>query len=181
MNRDLRALKNELVRMIQDAVSSVSASIEWPPVDNQEYVAKNGGWQVKTPIPQNYYMVPIWAEENATLGASGVYEWAFGNGANTPAASGVPIYVPSGYSCRIVAMSLCINAASPTATVEAVINGTPQDAAASVSVLGTSNAVNSGLSATINDGDVLNFRTKSSSSTAGPCVVCAWLKFTETT
>ena len=29
------------------------------------------------------YMVPIWAEENGGLG-NNTYEWAFGNGANTP-------------------------------------------------------------------------------------------------
>jgi hypothetical protein len=39
------------------------------------------------------YMVPIWAEENATLNDGG-YEWAFGNGANSPSNAGIAIYVP---------------------------------------------------------------------------------------
>jgi hypothetical protein len=37
------------------------------------------------------YMYCVWAEENAALGASNTYEWAFGNGANTPADGGMNI------------------------------------------------------------------------------------------
>jgi hypothetical protein len=65
------------------------------------------------------YMYSVWAEENAALGASNTYEWAFGNGANTPSDGGMTIYVPSGWTAEVVAMSLRVGGG--TATVELCI------------------------------------------------------------
>lgn len=121
------------------------------------------------------YMVPIWAEENAALGAS-AYEWAFGNGANSPADGGITIYVPSGMQCHVVAMSLRVGGG--TATVELVHNGSVKGAACNV-------VLASGQSATdemetpleISNNDYINFRTQAASGTSAPCVVTAWLLY----
>jgi len=121
------------------------------------------------------YMTTIWAEENAPLG-NGLYEWAFGNGGNTPSGSGVPIYVPSGWSCEVVAMGLVIR--TGTATVELDISGVAQGASANVTVSSGTKAVNTlGSPVAIVSGDTLTFRTTSHSGTTGPCVVSAWLRF----
>jgi hypothetical protein len=79
------------------------------------------------------YMYSVWAEENAALGASNTYEWAFGNGANTPSDGGMTIYVPSGWTAEVVAMSLRVGGG--TATVELVHNGTPQGSSQELSFL----------------------------------------------
>jgi hypothetical protein len=125
------------------------------------------------------YMYCVWAEENAALGASNTYEWAFGNGANTPADGGVVIYVPSGWTAEVVAMSLSVGGG--TATVELVHNGTPQGSSARV-VLSTGQYATDelGTPLSLSNNDYINFRTSSSSSTSGPCVVTAWIKMTET-
>lgn len=130
-------------------------------------------------VAADQWVMPIWAEENAALGATNTYEWAFGNGANTPAARGIPIYVPTGYSAEIVAVSLSLNAG--TATVEVVKNGLPQGAAANVTVSTGNSAVNTlGTPLSWANGDVLNFRTTSSSGTSGPCHVCAFVRVYQT-
>ena len=124
------------------------------------------------------YLVPVWAEENAALGTSNTYEWAFGNGANTPADGGLTVYVPTGEQCHVVAMSLRVGGG--TATVEIVHNGTPKGEACQV-------VLSSGQSATdemdtpleLSNNDYINFRTSTSSGTSGPCVVTAWLKYEE--
>jgi len=141
--------------------------------------AGGAAWEAPSGGGATEYMLPIWAEENAGLGNNN-YEWAFGNGANTPANNGIPIYVPSGYTCRLVAMSLCTNNASGSSVVEAVLNGTPQGATANVTLVSSRSAVNSGLSLSISSGDVLNFRTTTAGTNSGPSTVCAWLKYTET-
>ena len=121
------------------------------------------------------YIYPVWAEENAALGGSNTYEWAFGNGANTPSGGGMTVYVPTGWTCHVVAMSLRVGGG--TATVELVHNGTPKGADCRV-------VLSEGQSATdematplaIANNDYINFRTSSSSGTSGPCVVTAWLR-----
>ncbi len=121
------------------------------------------------------YMIPIWAEENNSLGA-GSYEWAFGNGANTPSDGGITIFVPSGYSCEVVGMSLRVG--SGTATVELVVNGVLQGSACQVQLTsgqGIANTISPTIS--ISSGDYINFHTLSANSTSGPCVVTAWLRY----
>ena len=126
------------------------------------------------------YMVPIWAEENQTL-ANNTYEWAFGNGANTPSNAGITIYVPSDYTCAIVAMTATTNNSSGSSKIEANVNG---------SVLGASNGVEVTLSGrsgendgftpySISNGDRLTFRTRTAGTNSGPNTVTAWLRYTK--
>lgn len=127
--------------------------------------------------PKNRYMTPLWAEENANIGA-GNYEWAFGNGANTPNDGGVTIFVPSGYSCQVIGMSLRIG--SGTATVELVKNGTLQGSNCDVTVStgqGATNTISPPIS--VSDGDYLNFRTTNAANGSAPNVVTAWLEYVE--
>ena len=126
-------------------------------------------------FPKNTYMFPVWAEENSTL-RNNTFEWAFGNGANTPSGNGMLIYVPSGYKCELVAMSLVLR--QGTATVSALKNTTV--------LSGAEVSVNSGQSNTAEftpveymDKDIINFKTKSASNTGSPNVVTAWFRFTE--
>jgi len=124
------------------------------------------------------YIVPIWAEENSTLSAD-AYEWAFGNGANTPSDGGLAIYVPTGWECHIVAMSLRIG--SGTATVQAVINGVSQGSSANVAVSTGQSAVNElSQPVELSNGDYLNFRTQAASGSSSPNVVTAWLRYRQT-
>jgi len=123
------------------------------------------------------YMVPIWAEENSSLGNT-TYEWAYGNGANTPVDGGVTIYVPSTHTCEVVAMSLRLGGG--TATVELLKNGTLQGSAANVVLSSGQSATNELASPlSISSNDYINFRTTAAASTASPCVVTAWLKYTK--
>lgn len=120
-------------------------------------------------------VIPIWAEENSTLGIGATYEWAYGNGANSPSGSGV--YIPWDY--EIVAMGLYVNNASGVATVQAERNGSAFATAAQVSC-----ATSSTGSATFavgsrpqgSAGDFFNFKTVSSSATGTPCHVVAWIR-----
>jgi hypothetical protein len=124
------------------------------------------------------YLVPIWAEENSALGATNTYEWAFGNGANTPAGGGLLVYVPSGQTCEVKAMGVKMNNTSGSATVELVLNGTPQGTACQVVATGNGGAlVELGTPLSISNGDRVNFRTSSSSGTASPCTAIAWLEY----
>lgn len=121
------------------------------------------------------YMVPIWAEENAPLGNT-TYEWAFGNGANAGSGQGLTVYVPSGWNCEVVAMSLTLQ--SGNATVELDLSGALQGSAANVSVTGGGAGTNT-LSSPIAvvNGDRINFHTTSASGTTATNVVTAWLRY----
>lgn len=112
----------------------------------------------------------IWAEENAALAAS-TYEWAYGNGANMPNNAGVVVYVPPGFSAELVAMGMSIQTGS--ATVEAVISGVEQGATAIISLTSPAETGLQMLStpAAVVDGDFLNFKTRSATSTSGPHLV----------
>jgi hypothetical protein len=121
------------------------------------------------------YMIPIWAEENSTLGAN-AYEWAYGNGANTPIDGGVTIYVPDGFTAEVVAMSLSIGGGS--ATVELIHNGVLKGAAAQVVSDGLNTVAEITPLAVVN-GDLINFHTVAASGTSAPCVVTAWIRMTK--
>jgi len=137
----------------------------------------SGSATVNYTRPKNTYMIPVWAEENQTI-AAGTYEWAYGNGANTPNDGGVTIYVPSGYSCTVVAMSLRVGAG--TATVELVHNGTLQGSNCDVTVSTGQGATNDSFTpVSISNGDYINFRTTAAANSESPNVVTAWLKYTE--
>ena len=125
--------------------------------------------------PECYFS--IWAEENSTLGASNTYEWAFGNGANTASDEGVMMYVPSGWTCTCVAMGAQIGTASSSATIELVLNGTPQGSSANIVLSSAANGLSElGTPLSISSGDRVNFRTTSSSSTQASCTVIAWFR-----
>ena len=121
------------------------------------------------------YMVPIWAEENAGL-ATNSYEWAFGNGANTPSDGGLTVYVPSGWNCSAISMSIRVGGG--TANVTLLINGAEQLGAGCVDITSGQSATNEFPSPLyIEDNDYVNFRTKTASGTSGPCVVTVWLRY----
>lgn len=123
------------------------------------------------------YLVSVWAEENSGLGDN-TYEWAFGNGANTPNTGGVVVYVPNGYLCYVVAMSLRIGAG--TATVELVHNGILMGGNCNVEIVAGKGNVNSSFTPVqILNNDYINFRTTSAAGTSGPCIVTAWLEYSE--
>lgn len=123
------------------------------------------------------YMLPIWAEENSALGDA-TYEWAFGNGANTPSNNGITIYVPSGYTCTIVAMTATTNNASGTSVIEANINGVLQGVNCNVTLAGRSGVNDSFTPVALSSGDRLTFRTTTAGTNTSPNVVCAWLRYT---
>ena len=124
------------------------------------------------------YMVPIWAEENAAL-ADNTWEWAFGNGANTPGNDGISVFVPSGYDCKAVALSLNLHQGS--AIVELIVNGSAvsQDISADAGAGNKSAAVEFSSPVAINNADRITFRTVSQNGTAGPNTVTVWLEYTE--
>jgi hypothetical protein len=124
------------------------------------------------------YMVPIWAEEAAGL-ANTTYEWAFGNGANTASDEGIMIYVPTGWTCTVVAMGLSLGDVPTVITVELVINGSVQGANCNVTCTGVQRAINSSFTpVSISSGDYINFRTTSvSGTTTGNNQVVAWLRY----
>jgi hypothetical protein len=139
-----------------------------------------------TIVPKYEYMMPIWAEENAGLN-SNTYEWAFGNGANTPSGHGVTIYVPVGYTAEIVALSLTCQSSGTDLVAEVqceITDGTGTTrTAGSVTVDQPTNAsikATTELStpATIVNNETVNFKTVSvSGSTTGPNVVTAFIKY----
>lgn len=123
------------------------------------------------------YMYPIWAEENSTLGNS-AYEWAFGNGANTPSNNGIAIYVPTGWQAHIVAMSATTNNASGSSVIEANINGVLQGANCNVTLAGRSATNDSFTPVALSNADRLTFRTTTAGTNSSPNTVCAWIRMT---
>lgn len=127
------------------------------------------------------FFFPIWAEENAALGAANTYEWAYGNGGNTAVDEGVTLYVPSGWSATLVAMSIRLGTTS-SAVVEAVVNETPQGALANVTVVAGVGGLNDSFDpVALSNGDLVNFRTTSSSGTAANNIVTMWIRMVDST
>ncbi len=121
------------------------------------------------------YMYPIWAEENNSLG-NNTYEWAFGNGADTPSNAGITIYVPSGWTATIVAMTATTNNASGTSVIEANINGTLKGALCNVTISGRSGVNDSFTPVALFSGDRLTFRTTTAGTNTKPNTVTAWVR-----
>ncbi len=133
------------------------------------------------PAGMSEYLVPIWAEENAVLG-NNTYEWAFGNGADTPSNAGITIYVPSGMECHIVAMTGTTNSASGTSVIEANVNGSVLGVSDGVEVTlsGRSGANDAFTDYALSTGDRLTFRTRTAGTNAQPSTVTAWLRYRQT-
>jgi len=154
----------------------------WTSATHAHTAASSGGTITEASISDlshtsSEYYQAIWAEENAALGASNTYEWAMGNGAALASTEGLTLYVPSGWSAEVEAMSLTLGTTS-TANVELVINGTPQGALADVTVTSATQGTNSGFTAVaVSTGDLINFRTVSSSGTASANVVTVWVRY----
>lgn len=108
----------------------------------------------------------IWAEENSTLGG-GSTEWAFGNGANTPANQGIVI----AFKSWLVASSL--NLKQGSATIAIFKNGVE---VAEIVSGGTANKALYDTPISYEAGDVLGFRTKTASSTGSPNTITAWFR-----
>lgn len=122
--------------------------------------------------------VPIWAEENGVLGAN-TYEWAFGNGADTPNNNGISIYVPSGYEVHIVAMGATTNNAAGSPTIEVEVNGSALGASDGIQITlaGRSGINDSFAPYALSSADRLNFRTISAGTSTSPHTAVAWLRY----
>lgn len=165
-------------RMVVDDTSGAVTIADLGGVGTRYLGADSSGTLVEKPVT---YLVPIWAEENAALTAATTYQWAFGNGANTPSTNGIMIHVPSGETCEVVAMAL-VSSAAITATVELVQNGTPLGSQAQISLSAASALkVTFGTPYSLTDGDIINFRTLSAdgTNTGTPNQVVAWLQYTK--
>jgi hypothetical protein len=143
-----------------------------------------GGATKKFPVSVlSEFLVPIWAEQNASLNtgsaASGTgWEFAYGNGADTDTNGGIFIYVPTGYECHIVAMGLS-GQVSFTAEVRPVINGGTQAEGIPVSAtIGGFRELTTPIALT--NGQRLGFVTISGTGTTGPHQVVAWLRMRRT-
>jgi len=125
------------------------------------------------------YMYPIYAVEAANLGSGGAAEWSFGHYEAGSYDYGVIIYVPSGWACTCVAMSL--NLKQGTANVELLLNESRQGSDCDVTVSSGTSAVNDSFTPlAISDGDKMNFATVSSSGTATSNTVTAWFRMVKT-
>ena len=153
------------------------------PFDGTGYVREDGTWSNTPTFIGQTYLVPVWAEENAALTSAGAsYQWAFGNGANTPSTNGLIIHVPANETCEIVAIGL-VSSAAITATVEAVLNGTPQGASCQIALAAAASGKTTlGTPVSVSDGDILNFRTQAGNAgnTGTPNQAILWLLYTVT-
>lgn len=112
----------------------------------------------------------VWAEENAALGNNN-YEWAFGNGANTPNAGG--LVMP--FDTALTALSLTCGSAAANLSVHAYKNGV---SIGSVSVAASRyGSTVLGSKVNFSAGDRLTFRTGTITVASGsPNVMAAWLE-----
>ena len=127
-------------------------------------------------LPQATYVYPVWAEENAALNAN-TYEWAFGNGANTPQFGGITIYERPSHDCGIVALTIR-SSASSTAQVALVIDGVIQGNDGRITKTNASSAVQEIPRIALNSDTLINFRTISASGAGQPHTVTAWIECT---
>ncbi|CAG7581578.1 MAG: triple helix repeat-containing collagen [uncultured marine phage] len=110
-----------------------------------------------------YFM--IWAEENSTLG-NDTYEWAYGNGADTPQNGGIVI----GVDCYLYSLGLKCNTTG-TSTVRLEINGV--DSGASVTAVAGKGLNIISPQIAVSAGDWINFKTVLSNITSSPNQVVA--------
>ena len=113
----------------------------------------------------NYSYFPIWAEENSSLGNNS-YEWAYGNGANTPQTGGIVIPV----NCELFAISWATKGTGAEISIE--INGTN---VATSDTITTTSGYRTFTAIEINVGDRCNFKTLTGSGNQ-PNTVAAWFR-----
>lgn len=136
-------------------------------------------WDGSNFVPQDtdngYTIFNIWAEESASLGANN-YEWAFGNGDNTPNGDGIVIPI----DCELFAMSLNHEGGANT-TVRIVINTDASQSTYQVSTSGAENGYNTfGTPLSFSAGDIANFRTISASTGGTSGRISAWFRVRST-
>lgn len=135
----------------------------------------NGGgggpvsWDSITNKPAIYSIFPIWAEENAAL-LNNAFQWALGNGNDTPSGSGV--VVP--FDCELIALTLS-HELSVTARVQAWRNsgGTGKTVTTNNAKTGVANF--EGNPAVYLAGQVFNFRTDIGGE-GGGSTASAWFR-----
>ena len=121
------------------------------------------------------YYDTIWAEENSALGAN-LYEWAYGNGDEVTVNGGVPVFVPDGYKCELVAVGAQYNGStSYTYSVNCRINGV---IAGTAVIAGKSGEITDVTAYEITNGQRLVFQTATvtSGGTAG-FIATAYLRY----
>ena len=121
-------------------------------------------------VSKLYGVFTIWAEESADTN-SGAYEWAFGNGNDTPIGMGILLPIP----CELFAIGLMTEGVSSN-EVEVRKNNlsTGKSVVSSNSKQAMHNFDNDVIA--FNANDVLGFRTITGSIEANGAVVCAWLR-----
>ncbi len=113
---------------------------------------------------------PIWAEENNFLNA-GTYEWAFGNGADTPPSVGVVIAM----DCELTSMHL--RGPSGDAEVRIVVDGIEKSSYKVEMTLGKGNADFSDNPLSIAAESRITFKTVSALNTNKPNIITAWFDY----
>jgi hypothetical protein len=156
---------------------SQDGTLLWDGENGYPVVSKSGAFEQVQIGPNEFYQA-IWAEENAALGNAS-YEWAFGNGANTPSDSGVCLFIPSGYTAHIVAVGATTNNASGTSTIEASVNGFDLGVSDGVEVtLSGRSGIESGFTPyALSNGDRINFRTRLAGTNSSPSTAVLWIRF----
>lgn len=116
----------------------------------------------------------IWAEESSDLNPNTLdgYQWAFGNGDNTPVNSGLVLLE----NCQLIALGLNI-VGSGVASVKAIKNGSETGKIVAVET-GTKTGFTNFDDNPIDyaRGDILNFRTATGSSSSNKARVTAMFK-----
>jgi len=129
------------------------------------------GHHIPAASAPRYGVFCIWAEEGADL-SSGVFEWSFGNGNESP--SGVGVFVP--FDCELFAVGLVIEGTGP-AEVEVRQNGT--SAGRSVVIASGDRAFTDFAQSPVAfaTGDVVGFRTVTGGVDTNGGTVTAWFRY----
>ena len=123
-------------------------------------------WSKSAAQGNNYF--PIWAEEAADLNSNS-FEWAFGNGNNTPAGTGVVLP----FDCELIALGLTHEGNAST-TVELWKN--TRATGQRISTHHSRVALEHITPFAVSSGDVINFKTITGSSASNGSVVVAWFR-----
>lgn len=156
--RKLRAIINRLTKRL--AIANTKANQTAADLDTRlSNVEEGGGEAGASPV------FAIWAEENAPLG-NNAYEWAFGNGANTP--NGMGVVVPT---CELFAVGLSLQQGSASVNVQH--NGTT---VATIDSVSNGNFLTLVTPVAATQGTVIGFQTATAAGTGTPNIVTAWYR-----
>ena len=140
-----------------------------------KYQTLENGKSVLKVFPDGGYTVfCVWAEENSDL-ATNDFEWAFGNGSNTPLASGIVVPI----DCDLFAMGLNVEGGS--ATVRVIVDSNTSLSTYQVAASAPSGSTTFTTPLAITAGQVINFRTVASSGAdTNQGRVVAWFRVRST-